>query len=192
MSARARVTRAAAAAALAAGLAAAPLAAQAGAAPAKPATGGAAKPPACDYCRMRIEDPAYLGEIVTAAGRRWRFDAIECMAAAVLTDSVPPRAIRAIEARALAKPHAPLDVRRARFLRSPSLASPMGLNLSAHAGPAAAEAARARHGGVVLDWRGVLAAVDSQWFQGRLDVERHAGLPARPDAPRRTAPSKSR
>ncbi len=143
------------------------------------AAGPAPAPRGCDYCRMRIEDPAFEGEITGERGRRWRFDAIECMAAAVLTDSVPPRAIRAITARAVAPPHAPLDVRRARFLHGPGLPSPMGMHLSAHAGEAAALAAKRRHGGRLLDWRGVLATVDSLWFQGRLDVDRHAGLPAR-------------
>lgn len=179
---RACVTRAAAAAALAAGLATASVAP-------RPAT-GAGRPAACDYCRMRIEDPAFAGEIAGASGRRWRFDAIECMAAAVLTDSVPSRAIRAIEARAHAQPHAPLDARRARYLRSAGRPSPMGLNLSSYADRAAAEAARRRHGGEVLDWRGVLAAVDSLWFQGRLDVERHARPPARAPSPGATPPGR--
>jgi copper chaperone NosL len=174
-------------------LAAAALAiALAGAAQAAGPAAGEPAPRGCDYCRMRIEDPAFEGEITGERGRRWRFDAIECMAAAVLTDSVPPRAIRAIAARAVARPHAPLDVHRARFLHGPGLPSPMGMHLSAHASESAALAARRRHGGRLLDWRGVLATVDSLWFQGRLDVDRHARLPASSAQPRSVEASSRR
>ena len=34
----------------------------------------------CDYCRMRIDDPRFGGEIVTVHGRARQFDAIECTA----------------------------------------------------------------------------------------------------------------
>ena len=34
----------------------------------------------CDYCRMRIDDPRFGGEIVTAHGRVRQFDAVECTA----------------------------------------------------------------------------------------------------------------
>lgn len=145
--------------------------------PARPPTARAAKPPGCAYCRMLVADTAWGGTIVTTTGRRLRYDAIECMAAAVLTDSVPPRAIRTIGATDHAPPHRPLDVRRAVFLCSPVLRSPMGLNFSAHAGESAARAVQLRHSGELLNWRGVLARVNNLWFQDRLDVERQAGAP---------------
>jgi hypothetical protein len=134
-------------------------------------------PPACAYCRMALEQPAFGGTVVTTAGRRLRYDAIECMAAAVLTDSVPSRAIRSMSVTDHAPPHRSLDVRRAVFLLSPGLHSPMGLDLSAHAGDAAARAAQRRHAGERLDWRGVLAHVNHAWFQDKLDVGRHARPP---------------
>lgn len=145
--------------------------------PARPPAARAAKPPGCAYCRMLVADTAWGGTIVTTSGRRLRYDAIECMAAAVLTDSVPLRTIRTIGATDHAPPHRPLDVRRAVFLRSPALRSPMGLDFSAHAGDSAARAAQLRHFGELLSWRGVLARVNNLWFQDRLDVERHAGAP---------------
>jgi len=159
-------------AALPPGAALSPGAAAAAAPLARPAT-----PPACAYCRMLVEQKAFGGTIVTTAGRRLRYDAIECMAAAVLTDSVSSRAIRSMTVPDHAPPHRPLDVRRAVFLRSPGLHSPMGLDLSAHAGDAAARAAQRRHPGARLDWRGVLAYVNHAWFQDKLDAGRHARPP---------------
>ncbi|HEV2643264.1 MAG TPA: nitrous oxide reductase accessory protein NosL [Candidatus Elarobacter sp.] len=34
----------------------------------------------CTYCRMRIDDPRFGGEIVSAHGKVLQFDAVECMA----------------------------------------------------------------------------------------------------------------
>lgn len=149
----------------------------AGAAPPPPWAISPARPAACAYCRMPVESRDFGGEIRTTDGRRQRYDAVECMAAAVLTDSVPPRAIRAMTATDHAAPHRALDARRAVFLRSAALHSPMGLDVSAHAGAAAARAAQRRHAGEILDWKGVLALVNHLWFRDQLDVARHARPP---------------
>lgn len=142
------------------------------------ATPKAASPPACSYCRMLVADSAYGGAIRTTDGRRLVYDSIECMAAAVLTDSVPPRRIRAAFVREREAPHRELDPAKAVFLQSATLESPMGLNLSAHASAAAAQRARGIGEGLLFDWRQVLEHVDARWFQGRLDVPSHAKLPA--------------
>src|SRR5882762_7485605 len=52
--------------------------------------------PACDYCRMILTEPGFGGEIAVRSGPRKIYDSVECMAAAVLTDTVPQREIRAI------------------------------------------------------------------------------------------------
>jgi copper chaperone NosL len=133
--------------------------------------------PACDYCHMLLEHADYGGVITTTAGRRLIYDAIECMAAAVLTDSVPPRTIRSMTVKDYRAPHASLDAGRAVFLHSPTLESPMGLGLSAHASAARANAVRAAHPGELLDWKRVVAHVNDTWFLGKLDAAGHARLP---------------
>lgn len=143
----------------------------AGAAPSR------ARAPGCAYCRMAIERADFGGEIRTADGRRRAYDAIECMAAAVLTDSVPPVTIRAMTVADRRAPHAAIPVARAVFVHADSLASPMGLGLAAYASRAAAAPAARALRGETLEWTGVLAHVNARWFQGRLDVLAHAATP---------------
>ena len=136
--------------------------------------------PACDYCRMIFSEPGFGGEIATRSGQRKIYDSVECMAAAVLTDSVPQHDIQAIRVVDHDAPHAPITLGHTEFLHCPNLQSPMGLSLLAFATRARAERACPGHGGRLLDWRGVLALVDSTWFQGKLAVEPHVGRLAKP------------
>ena len=141
--------------------------------------------PACDYCRMIFEDPAFGAEITLRSGQRKIYDAVECMAAAVLTDSVSQRDIRAISLVDHDAPHERLPLARAVFLQCRAFESPMGLSLAAFPTRARASAAGGAGMGRVLDWRGVLALVDSTWFQGRLSVERHITHPRAKRTPSR-------
>ena len=145
--------------------------------PQAPGTDPAPARPVCAYCRMFIEHDEYGGEIHTTSGRRLVYDAIECMAAAVLTDSVPPASLRTMTVTDFAAPHAAIGAGRAVFLHCPALESPMGLGLSAHVTNETARAALGARAGRTFDWGQVVAFVDSIWFQGRLDAPAHAVLP---------------
>src|SRR5258708_36469077 len=120
--------------------------------------------PACDYCGMIFEDPAFGAEVTLRSGERKIYDAVECMAAAVLTDSVSQRDIRAISLVDHDAPQARLPLARATFVHCRALESPMGLSLAAFATRTRAAAACGGGAARVLDWRGVLALVDSTWF----------------------------
>ena len=130
--------------------------------------------PACDYCRMLIEQPGFGGEVRLRSGAVRIYDAIECMAAAVLTDSLPQRDIRAILVTDHDAPHAKLGVGRAVLLHCARLESPMGQGLLAVRDTARARATCPRPDGVRLDWKGVLERVNRAWFAGKLPVESHA------------------
>jgi len=136
--------------------------------------------PACDYCRMILSEPGFGGEIATRSGQRKIYDTVECMAAAVLTDSVRQRDIHAIRLVNHDAPHAHIPLAHTVFLHCPEVQSPMGLSLLAFASRARADSACVHHGGRLLDWRGVLTLVDSTWFRGRLAVEPHVGRLAKP------------
>ena len=138
--------------------------------------------PACDYCRMLFSEPGFGGEIATRHGARKIYDSVECMAAAVLTDSVPQREIRAIALVSHDAPYAHLALARAVFVHCPAIASPMGLSLVAFRTRERAARACPQPGLEVLDWRGVLAYVNATWFQGKLAVDKHlAGMRSRTD-----------
>jgi len=144
--------------------------------------------PACDYCRMIFSEPGFGGEITTRSGHRKIYDTVECLAAAVLTDSVPQRDIQAIRMLDHDAPYAHITLAHTVFLHCPALQSPMGLSLLAYAGRSRAEQACPHHGGRLLDWRDVLALVDSTWFQGKLAVEPHVGRLAKPSQPEHLSP----
>jgi len=143
--------------------------------------------PACDYCRMILTDPRFGAELTLRSGATRIYDALECMAAAVLTDSVAIADVRQVRLADHARPGQRLDLREAVFLHCPSIESPMGQSLLTVGRGVPADTTCRAGNGERLDWRGVLVRVDSTWFQGRLPVEPHARFPAlrRSDARRR-------
>lgn len=140
--------------------------------------------PACDYCRMLVEQPGFGGEVRLRSGAIKRYDAIECMAAAVLTDSLPQRDILAIFVIDHDAPHAKLPVGRATLVHCTSIESPMGQGFVAVRDRARAGATCAAPAGTLLDWRGVLSRVNQAWFLGKLSVEAHAKAGVGPTAKR--------
>ncbi|MEQ1831578.1 MAG: nitrous oxide reductase accessory protein NosL [Candidatus Eisenbacteria bacterium] len=140
---------------------------------------------ACDYCRMLVEHDDFGGEVELRSGQVKLYDAIECMAAAVLTDSVAQRDIRAIRVIDHDAPHARLGAGQAVFVHCTAIESPMGQGFLAVRTRARARATCAPPHGTVLDWRGVLARVNRAWFVGKLSVDAHARAGLQPRAVRR-------
>lgn len=129
----------------------------------------AAPPPApaltCDYCGMLIEQPRFGGRMQTLDRQTLRFDATECMAAFTIRPRNGELAPVAMWSVRWDRPGAELDARKAVYLHSESLPSPMGLHLSAFPDARAAAAARAKHPGRLLDWDQVVGLVRERWFQ---------------------------
>jgi copper chaperone NosL len=132
--------------------------------------------PACDYCRMLLENPRFGAEIALGSGARRLYDAVECMAAAVLTDSVAMRDVRSVALVDHARPGTRVTFDRVVFVRCPELPSPMG-SILAFRSRAEADSTCPPSRGARLDWRGVLTHVNATWFQGRLAVEPHVTFP---------------
>lgn len=100
----------------------------------------------CAFCRMTVGDPRYGAELVTARGKVYTFDSIECLASYYLANRATARSLWVTVAGRL------VPAESARFRRAPRGAeggSPMGLGLSAAAeGP--------------LGWTDVLATVEQE------------------------------
>ncbi len=128
--------------------------------------------PACDYCRMIFSDPAFGVTAKLSDGRTMIFDAIECAAAAALTDSLPARKIVALTFVDHDAPHAVLPLARTTFVYCAALESPMGQGLLAFKSPARARAALVGKDHALLDWKGVLARINQVWFQGTQPMAR--------------------
>jgi len=121
----------------------------------------------CDYCRMILEDERFGGDLATATSGMLIFDSTECMAAFWITQRGDTTRIRSMRSVDHDRPARPLDARRAWYLRSDSLSSPMGVNLSAYGSAAAARAARRIHGGEILKWNQVVAFILHRWYRDR-------------------------
>lgn len=123
--------------------------------------------PACDYCKMILTEPAFGGRIVTTAGKTLIFDAAECMAAFCIHPMIWPGQIRSMWVVDHDRPARLVAARRAHYLMSDALPSPMGLNFSAYRTAADAEAARRRYPGRILRWNEVVTHVRRTWYRRR-------------------------
>ena len=86
---------------------------------------------ACSHCKMTIMDNKFGAEIVSAKGKVFKFDAIECM-----TDFINEnQGINTTQTMFLtvniASPGTLMDARKAFFLKDKAFHSPMGGNLAA-------------------------------------------------------------
>jgi len=133
--------------------------------------------PACDYCRMLLEDPRFGAEITLGSGKKKIYDTVECMASALLTDSVAVSDIRTLTLADHARPGTWVPIDRVVFLHCPEIASPMGQSLLAFRSRAEADSTCPSPRGTRLDWRGVLTQINSTWFEGKLAVEPHVKFP---------------
>jgi copper chaperone NosL len=87
---------------------------------------------ACDACRMIIGDEQFAAALVTPTGDALKFDDIGCLVEHEAGRLRPDVAYWVRDAASREW----LDTREARFVHSPSVASPMGFGLTAHrAGP---------------------------------------------------------
>jgi len=107
---------------------------------------------ACDYCRMTISDEQYGSEIVTVKGRVYKYDAVECMAAAIIAGNIDEDTVKFYLTIDHANPTVLVDATTAVYLRSPSLRSPMGMNLTSFAQHEDATETATRHPGKLLTW----------------------------------------
>jgi copper chaperone NosL len=114
----------------------------------------------CAHCRMLVSENRFASQLVTDRGRSYVFDSIECMAEFLdEAAELPEDRVRSLWVTDFAEPGSWVAAEDARFLRSESLRSPMGLNLSAHADMEAAREHQEDFGGEILSWAQVRALV---------------------------------
>ena len=105
---------------------------------------------ACHFCRMTIVDQTHAAQLVTAKGKQFKYDAIEC-----LVNNLPAWQVEDIGLLLVAdypNPGKMVEVETATFLISEEIRSPMGANLSAFAERSASENAQRQHGGQLFNW----------------------------------------
>ncbi len=106
---------------------------------------------ACEFCKMSIVDPRHAAETVTAKGKVYVFDAIECMVNYLAENPGKPFELFLIND--YADPGVLIDATVATYLVSEAIPSPMGANLSGFLNAAEAGKVRDLKGGTLYSWK---------------------------------------
>lgn len=117
----------------------------------------------CDYCKMTIADKSFGSEMITAKGKVYKFDSIECLAAYQITSEPAGEGIRSMWVTDFNHPGSFLDTERAVIVATERQRSPMGVGLVAVDSPPHAERLIETVGGKTLQWSEVRALVVTEW-----------------------------
>lgn len=114
---------------------------------------------ACEECRMTIMDPKFGGEVITKKGKVFKFDDAHCLVQFYKSGKVQEADVAQTVFLDHQNGEQFLDVKKAQFVVSPSLKSPMNSNAAAFADKAAADSKAAEVAGKVLDWNTLFNAL---------------------------------
>lgn len=117
----------------------------------------------CAHCKMNIADNRFAAQMLTAKGKAYKFDAIECMAGFINDGKIGKSDIHSLWVIDYDNPGTFLNAQKSFFLQSPELRSPMSLNLAAFANSKAVQAAQKKVGGKEFYWDGVRLLVAKEW-----------------------------
>ena len=104
----------------------------------------------CDFCKMNIVDKTHAAQFVTAKGKQFKFDAIECVVNYVGQNSEEKIAVLLVAD--YGNPGEMTDAETAAYLISTEIKSPMGANLSGFSLKNTAEEYQQKHSGEIYTW----------------------------------------
>ncbi|HCE55114.1 MAG: nitrous oxide reductase accessory protein NosL [Lutibacter sp.] len=104
----------------------------------------------CSFCKMNIVDQTHSAQFVTAKGKQFKFDAIECMVN-YLDENIEEKIAISLVAD-YANPGEMTEAEIATYLITPAIKSPMGANLSAFSAKNTAEEFQEKHSGEIFTW----------------------------------------
>ena len=117
----------------------------------------------CDYCKMTIADKSFGSELVTAKGKVYKFDSIECLAAYQVKSKLGAEDIHSIWVTDFGQPGSFLNIDRATIVATERQKSPMGVGLLAVNSPQQAGRLIEAVGGKIMAWEQVRAMVAADW-----------------------------
>lgn len=85
----------------------------------------------CDFCKMTISDNRFGAEIVTKKSKVYKFDDAHCIVGFLNSKKIATEQIAAAYFTNFNSPHELINVKKAHFLQSPTLKSPMNGNIAA-------------------------------------------------------------
>jgi len=108
----------------------------------------------CHFCSMTIVDRQHAAQIVTKKGKAFKFDAVECMVNHLKDIDLSTIALYLVND--YQAPGELIDAKKATFLISKDIPSPMGEYLSAFPIKAEAENIEAENNGKLYSWEELL------------------------------------
>jgi copper chaperone NosL len=119
------------------------------------------------WCGELVENVRWGGEIRTTSGERLRFRSVECLAAFVLDGVLPADEIAAVRVVDFPDGWRLVPAESVRYLHTPNLASPTGLNLMAIQADKMQVNLQEAYTGPILEWNEVLELVAREWGIGQ-------------------------
>lgn len=107
---------------------------------------------ACHFCDMTIVDKQHASQLVTAKGKAYKFDAIECMVHSLQDEFKETEMAHQLVAN-FNEPGNLMDAANASYLVSEKLQSPMGANLSAFLDKESGKKAQQEYTGETYTWK---------------------------------------
>ncbi len=110
----------------------------------------------CHLCDMTVVDKTHAAEYVTKKGRSYPFDSAECLIWKLNKDKNEDQMAYILVAD-YANPGTLVDAKKATYLISENIKSPMAANLSAFSSREEAQKAKDEYGGKLYNWKEIKA-----------------------------------
>ncbi|MBK7979018.1 MAG: nitrous oxide reductase accessory protein NosL [Ignavibacteriae bacterium] len=115
----------------------------------------------CDKCRMQIVDRKYGTELVTSKGKIYKFDSIECLVF-FTENSIDDENFFTLVTDYLNNNEL-INNKKAFYLQSENLRSPMGLNITAFSSQSDLKKFKEKYAGKELSWKEIIEYVNRKW-----------------------------
>lgn len=116
----------------------------------------------CHFCKMTIVDENYGAEMVTPKGKIYKFDAAECLINYLNESNLPDNEAGKLLVVDTSEPRKLTDARKAHYLISQKLKSPMGENISSFKIMDKAEEYKKEYGGDFYDWETLRSKLENK------------------------------
>ncbi len=113
----------------------------------------------CEFCKMIVMDKRYGSEMVSAKGKIYFFDSIECLVGYIDNMKMTRDNYYSLWVSNYADPGNIIDAEKAIYLKNDSLRSPMGLNVLAVENDLQLEIVLSEYGGTKLEFNDLFKLV---------------------------------
>jgi copper chaperone NosL len=107
----------------------------------------------CHTCKMTLMDNKFGGEIVTTKGKIYKFDDVNCMLSFYNSGDVSVDEMKEVLIVDFATPERLIDARKALYVKSESIKSPMASNIAAFESDKNLQEINKRWNGSILGWK---------------------------------------